>query len=194
MGSEYELKFRATPAQLEQLLTDFPGDWQEIPMKTTYFDTADRRISQKKQTLRQRMEGGHGVCTLKTPASGGIRGEWEVPGEALGAALPLLSRQSGLCLPRPSELIPVCGATFTRLALRLSFGDWEAELSLDRGMLQNGPHALPFAEVELELKAGAPGQLDRFGREFQVRYHLETEPRSKYLRARLLGEEDPHGI
>ena len=73
MGIEFELKYRATEAQLSALEAAFPGDAQMIRMHTRYYDTKDRAFSQRKLTLRCRLENGQPVCTLKTPADGNAR-------------------------------------------------------------------------------------------------------------------------
>ena len=91
-------------------------------------------------------------------------------------------------------LIPVCGAEFVRLARTMDMEGCTGELALDEGVLRNGARELPFAEVEAELKQGERMRLDLFGALLAKQYHLEREPRSKYLRARLLGQEEPHGI
>ena len=39
MGREFELKYRATPEQLERIRTGLALDWQTISMETVYYDT-----------------------------------------------------------------------------------------------------------------------------------------------------------
>ena len=95
MGTEFELKYRADRAGLEEIRAAFPGAWAVIPMETTYYDTVSGDISCRRWTLRHRLEGETRVCTLKTPAPGGARGEWEVTGQSIGGALPELARLSG---------------------------------------------------------------------------------------------------
>ena len=64
MNVEFELKYRATEAQLAAIGAAY-GPFREITMETTYFDTPDRVFSQRKWTLRQRLENGVSVCALK---------------------------------------------------------------------------------------------------------------------------------
>ena len=197
MGTEYELKFRADAAVLEAIRDAFPGDWRRIPMKTTYYDTPDGAISARRWTLRHRMEGETHVCTQKTPAEGHARAETEIQCSDIRAAIPLLARASGmeeLNALAAGGLIPVCGAEFVRLAKTMDMAGCVGELALDQGVLRNGSKELPFAEVEAELKQGRRTELDAFGAVLALKYHLEREPRSKYLRARLLGQEETHGI
>ena len=68
MGIEFELKYRATPAQQAALLERFGGQGRAISMETTYYDTPDRYLSARHITLRRRMENNVSVCTVKTPA------------------------------------------------------------------------------------------------------------------------------
>ena len=57
MGREFELKFRATEAQQAAILEKYEG-FRKIAMETTYYDTADRALSARRITLRQRKENG----------------------------------------------------------------------------------------------------------------------------------------
>lgn len=198
MGMEYELKYRADADRLQRIRAAFPGDWRRIPMKTTYYDTPSRALSGRSWTLRHRMEGETHVCTLKTPAAGHARGEWEIECSDIEAAVPRLAQLAQLpeLIALAAEgLIAVCGAEFVRQALTMPMEGCTGELALDEGVLRNGARALPFAEVEAELKQGQRVCLDRFGWLLAKEYSLEKEPRSKYFRARLLGEqEENHGI
>lgn len=185
MGREFELKFRATPAQQDDILTAF-GPLNPISMETTYFDTENRSLSKRKWTLRRRLENGNSVCTLKTPAEGGARGEWEVACDDILAAVPELCR-----LGAPEELIaltengvvPVCGAKFTRLAGLQTVKETTLELAVDRGILLGGGKEVPLCEVEVELKQGQELEAIAFGRMLCGAYGLETEQLSKYRRA-----------
>lgn len=185
MGIEYELKFRATEAQLEQIRKDYPQTWQRLEMETTYYDTRDGALSARFFTLRRRLENGRGVCTLKVPAEKG-RGEWELEAEDLEQAIPELCK-----LGAPAELVtltkdgivPTCGARFTRLANTLSWESGVLELALDRGYLSGGDRREAFCEVEVELKSGKPEDADLFARLLAARYGLSPQPASKFRRA-----------
>lgn len=67
MGIEFELKFRAKPEILETLRQQIPGEETLFRMETTYYDTREGALSERKITLRRRMENEVSVCTLKTP-------------------------------------------------------------------------------------------------------------------------------
>ena len=61
MGKEFELKFKATPEKQEEIAKDF-APFSAISMETTYYDTKDRALAQRKMTLRRRLENGISVC------------------------------------------------------------------------------------------------------------------------------------
>ena len=138
MGREFELKYRADAGVLAAIQKKF-GEFTAITMETAYYDTQDSLLNRLHWTLRRRYENGISVCTLKTPAAGGGRGEWEVPAPDIAAALPLLQQldtPEGLRIFTADCLILSCGARFTRLAKTLTIPGAVVELALDRGVLQ----------------------------------------------------------
>lgn len=194
MGREFELKFRSDAGKNAAVRETY-GEFSPISMETTYYDTPDRELRNRRWTLRRRYENGVSVCTVKTPAANGGRGEWEVEAEDISAALTAL-----ISLGAPEELIAltqkgiieICAARFTRLAKTISLEDGAIELALDAGYLLGGGEALPFAEVEVELKAGEDTVATRFARQLAAQFHLEPEPKSKLQRALELGDRN-HG-
>ena len=194
MGQELELKYRATPEALAAIRNAFPGDYTEIRMETTYYDAPDGSLSARRWTLRCRRENDTYVCTLKTPtADPGIRGEWELECDDIEKAIPLLAEASGLAELTEltaGDIVPTCGARFTRLALPVALEDGTAELALDAGILINGAKELPFAEMELELKSGDPEALTATAQAIAHRFGLEYERKSKFARASMLGMEE----
>lgn len=187
MGREFELKYRANARVLSAIAAEF-GGFSSISMETTYYDTPDRRLSAQRITLRRRLENGRSVCTVKTPASGGARGEWEVEMDAIGDAITALCKLSDVSLPSAGELIPVCGAKFTRLAKTENVAGCMVEIALDSGILLGGGKEIPLCEVEVELKDGS----EQIARVFAVclaeKYHLPRETKSKFRRALALAE------
>ena len=193
MGTEFELKYRADRAGLEEIRAAFPGAWAVIPMETTYYDTVSGDISCRRWTLRHRLEGETRVCTLKTPAPGGARCEWEVTGQSIGGALPELARLSGedfLETLTEKKLTVACGARFTRMSRLLELPGCTAELALDGGVLLGGGRELEFFETELELKSGDPQALVEYAAGFAARFGLAREPLSKFARAKALAQEE----
>lgn len=191
MGVEYELKFSATAPQQQSILEAFPGPVQKISMETTYYDTADGALAKRHITLRRRMENGVSVCTLKTPAPGAARGEWDCLCSSIEEAISELCKLSGfqqLLLLTIHGVQPLCGARFTRQALVIRQPDFTAELALDQGMLLGGGKEIPLCEVELELKAGSEAALNDFAAAFAQRFDLKIEKKSKFSRARALAK------
>lgn len=191
MGREFELKYAAAPEQQARLLADYPLPWQTIAMETTYYDTPAGDLGRLKWTLRRRFENGVSVCTLKTPAPGGGRGEWELECGDIEAAIPELCKLSGsrqLLLLASEGLIPVCGARFTRQAALLELPECLVELAVDRGVLSGGGRELPLCEIEAELKDGSEEAAAAFAAALAAKYGLTAEPRSKYRRALMLAK------
>lgn len=192
MAIEFELKYRANPQQQEAIRLAFPGEYRVIPMVTTYYDTPDKTLSRRRWTLRHRQEGENQVCTLKVPADRGARGEFEVLCPDILTAIPKLAELSGieeLLTLTAQGVNAVCGVRFTRLAKLVEAEDFTAELALDAGAFVNGDRTQEFAEVELELKSGSRDALLAFSQEFSSKFALEAESKSKYARARALGQE-----
>ena len=185
MSREFELKFRASTRQITAIVEDFEG-FREISMETTYYDTPENDLSQRKWTLRRRLENGLSVCTLKTPAENGGREEWEIPCEDIQAAIPELCKLGG-----PAELEAltrngvqkVCGARFIRQAALINAEGCTVELALDRGILQGGARIEFLREVEVELKEGSEEAAVTFARTLAAKYGLIPERASKYARA-----------
>lgn len=191
MSIEFELKYAATPEILAQLRRDFGQPETTLSMQTTYFDTPSGALSALHYTLRQRMENGICVSTVKVPLAGSARGEWECVCETLEEAVPRLCGMGA-----PQELldaqregfVPVCGARFTRHCYQLSFAEGWAELALDEGILIGGSKEIPLWEVELEHKAGAQEETLQLAQAIKDKYRLCPEPLSKFQRARGLAE------
>lgn len=191
MGTEFELKYAATAAQLEILKNRYPH-LRPIAMETTYYDNAAGDFSRLKWTFRRRMENEKSICTLKTPMAGLGRAEFEVECGDLLEAVPALIAQGA-----PAELAglvaggiaPSCGAKFTRLAGILELPGCTAELALDEGILLGGGKELPFREVEVELKEGSEEAVTAFAESFATELGLVPEYKSKVARARQLVQE-----
>ena len=190
MGIEFELKYAASQADLEKLKTRFPY-LRPIAMETTYFDNNNGDFSRLKWTFRRRMENEKSICTLKTPAKGLGRAEFEVECGDILEAVPQLIAQGA-----PKELLflvsqgiaPSCGAKFTRLAGLLELDGCTVELALDEGYLLGGGKELPFREVEVELKSGSEAAATAFATGLAAEYGLKAESRSKVARARALAD------
>lgn len=186
MGQEYELKFRATHKDLAGIQARWPGQWQAIQMRTTYYSTPSGKLEQLRCTLRSRLENGVCVCTLKTPAVNGVRGEWEIECDRIEDAIPELckfSRWEELAFLLEEPVFPTCGARFTRLAKTVALPACTLEIALDEGVLTGDGKELPLCEVEVELKAGERAGADAFAAALAAEFSLEVQPESKFRRA-----------
>ena len=185
MGRKFELKYAASEHVLAALQAQY-GPGRTIRMESTYFDTADHRLSRARMTLRLRLENNESVCTLKTPLPDGSRGEWECPATDIEqgiAALLALGAPDTLKQLTGGGLIPVCGAAFTRCAIDLPTEDGSAELALDQGVLTGGGKQIPLREVEIELKSGSEEAALALAAQIAAAYSLQREPKSKFRRA-----------
>lgn len=200
MGREVEVKLQAKSQAVLQVVEQDPlvqtakkGAARDLTMETVYYDTKGNDLSARRWTLRLRRENGRPVVTVKTPAPGRGRGEWETPCETIHEAVPQLME-----LGAPKELkrlvaegvFPRCSASFHRKAIDLILpdGTW-AELALDQGKLTGGSREEAFAEVEVELKTGSEEAVDGFAQGLALRYGLTVQPKSKFARAAALAEE-----
>ena len=188
MGREFELKFAATPEKLTEIYSQWQG-WEEISMETTYFDTPDRRLSKKHCTLRRRMENGISVCTMKTPADGFGRGEWDLQAPWNEETVEKLFTKAAQEQIPFSELSAVCGARFLRKAKMVVLKDCTVEIALDQGVLLGGGKEIPLCEMEVELKSGSEDAVLQWAGELAVCYDLKVEHQSKFKRAVALAQE-----
>ena len=191
MSVEFELKFSATAAVQEAIERAYPAAYQIITMETTYYDAPDGALSARHITLRRRMENGVSVCTVKTPAPGLARGEWECECGNIEDGI------TALCaLGAPRELLiltadgvePICGARFTRRAGLIECDGATVEIALDSGVLLGGGKEIPLCEVECELKAGSPEAVVAFGKALAEQFGLTVQRKSKFRRALALAK------
>lgn len=191
MGLEYERKYKTDAQTLQKIHASLPAPYDTFQMETTYYDTADCALSQRKITLRRRFENGISVCTLKTPAGGFGRGEFQTEASTIHEAIPILCKLSGFAELEDiikSGLTEVCGAKFTRIARKISFGNSILELALDQGVLLGNGRQLPLCEVEVELISGASKDADQYGALLSAKFALQEEFVSKFRRAMALAK------
>ena len=188
MGREFELKFRSDADKIASIKEKY-GDFTTISMETTYYDTPDRKLSERHCTLRRRMENETSVCTYKYPHKDGGRGEWEVEAASIEEGIiKLCDAGAGpeLLYATVAGLVEVCGARFTRLAAPLEVPGATVELALDQGVLIGNGKELPFAEVEVELKEGTDEAAIAFAKALAEEFGLVPEGKSKFARAMAL--------
>lgn len=182
MGKEFELKYAATPEQQRAVVAEF-GDFSQIAMETTYYDTPDGAFAAEKMTLRRRFENGKSVCTLKAPAGLHSRREWEVEAASIELGIKELCKLAGREELAVVTLVSVCGARFTRLAKTVDLEECTVEIAVDGGVLVAGTRQIPLCEIEVELKSGSEDAAVTFARILAEKYGLHPEPKSKFRRA-----------
>ncbi len=185
MGREFELKFQANAEKIAAIQEKYAA-FTPISMETVYYDSFDHKLSFRRWTLRRRLENGRSVCTLKTPLADGSRGEWEVESPSIMSGVLALCRSGApmeLMAMTAGGVVPVCGAKFTRLAAAMELEGTIVELALDQGVLMGAGKELPFAEVEVELKAGKEETAVAFAKALAAEFDLPPEPKSKQQRA-----------
>lgn len=205
LATEIEMKISVPNEEiLNQILEDpeltqyMKDDYETRHMRSTYYDTADGVLSQRKWTLRLRDEGGHYVAAFKTAnmsddAGFFTRNEWQCNAEDIYAAIPMLIDQGAprelKSLLKDSPLVVTCGAEFDRKAAYLFMDDGvRIEMAGDLGYLFSGDKKQPICELELELLYGDAGSLPPLCSQLIEHYDLHEEQRSKYQRARALSE------
>ncbi|WP_035691473.1 CYTH and CHAD domain-containing protein [Azospirillum halopraeferens] len=205
---ETELKLSVRPEDLAVLrAAPVPGGRGRAVTRTlesVYFDTADRRLSKRRVTLRVRKQDDRYVQTVKSapsPDSGLTRGEWEVP---VAGGVPDLSALTDpealaqLGMVGDADLRPVFHATIHRTTRTVRGGDGATastvEVAFDEGeiRLPDGT-TLAVAEVELELKEGDGAALFRLAGELARAAPLRLETRTKAARGFALAEGTADG-
>lgn len=182
MGREVEWKYRCPPACFDAIEKGFSG-WKTITMETTYLDTPEGTLNQRKWMLRRRLENGVPVTTVKLPLADGSRGEWETTADDAINELCKLGAPSELAVLAENGLEEICGARFVRMAALVDLPRCRVELALDRGWFFAGDKTQPFSELEVELKDGRETDAAAFAQSLARQYHLEPENKSKAQRA-----------
>ncbi len=169
-------------------------------MRSTYYDTPDNLLHQRKWTLRYRDEGGRPMVAFKTAnrsndAGFFTRGEWQCSVENIEDAIPILIDQGAprelKSLLKGKGLRPCCGADFQRRSVCLYMDEGvRIEMAGDHGTLFGGGREAPICELELELLYGDAGCLVPLCQQLMDEYGLTVELRSKYQRARALAMEE----
>ena len=197
MGKETEYKLAVGDLQLldcilcsRMVMEKLCAPYAYIRMRTTYYDTEDGFLAQRRWMLRLRTEDGRSVVTMKTPGEGHTRGEWEVESGYLDEALPALAKlgaPEAIGRLAAAALLPVCGANFTRITAPLRLSEkTSCTLCGDLGDLTGGGKKALLCELELELQAGEEADVQAFAKTLAERFHLHEQPRSKLQRARAL--------
>lgn len=203
MATEIEMKL-SVPDQktLEQVLSDpeilqyTKDDYVVRHMTSTYYDTPDNQLHQRRWSLRLRDEGGQKIAAMKTAnmsdgAGFFTRNEWQCVAESIEDAIPMLIDQGAprelKAIAKANQLVARCGAEFDRKSVCLYLDEGvRIEMAADYGTLFGNGQEAPICELELELLYGDAASLVPLCDQLRAVYGLSEERRSKCQRARAL--------
>ncbi|MEO7911664.1 MAG: CYTH domain-containing protein [Roseiflexaceae bacterium] len=164
----------------------------------TYFDTADRRLTADRTTLRVRDLGERRIATVKrslsTKAGIHTRDEWEV--DLDGGEHPLdwpasPARDRALAALDGAPIFPLMTIHTSRQYSYALLDDLQvAEISLDEGVILAGGRTVGFRELEAELlPQGTCADLDALIEQLHAHFMLIPESRGKKKRGLALLEQ-----
>ena len=188
MATEIEMKLSVPDqATLDKVLSDpqllqyARDDYEVRHMKSTYYDTTDNQLHQRKWTLRLRDEGGQTLAAFKTAnrsdeAGFFTRSEWQCSVDNIEDAIPMLIDQGAprelKSLLKGRELVPCCGAEFDRKAVCLYMDEGvRIEIAGDLGCLFSGDSLFQGSIGRTDLAGGSFDELRE-----AIRSHLFTLP------------------
>jgi triphosphatase len=187
MAEEIELKLRMPPSQLQKLRRHpliralAQGKASNDRLVSTYFDTPDFRLRERRIALRIREKGDRRIQTLKVPPGGLCAASGGTANGAAGqdGAQHHLEFETDVTGDKPDldaisdegirsvltekgvgdQLEPAFTTKIDRRTLPLLMADSRIELALDEGSIVANGKSLPIAEAELELLSGQPERL-----------------------------------
>ncbi len=162
-------------------------------LESSYFDTADGMLRNKKAALRLRRENERTVCCMKLrgeeESTDGLRAHEEYQCDAGTLEdglrqLPEKGAPEALCGELlHAELKEICTVSFRRCAVLLQEQDTVCELALDKGELRREGRGAPLCEIELEYVAGDEKAFHALAAELADQLDLVPENESKLARA-----------
>lgn len=190
--SEQELKLNVpvvAQARVEQAVQR--AKFSQIQLRALYFDTPSRALVRARIALRLRLEGNQWVQTLKMPGEHSlsrIEINQDRPGPTLDLSL-YAGTPAGEVLAGLTEPLQVCYETDVQRLLRdIRSPSGTVELAFDRGWLRAGALQLPISEVEFELKRGSLAAVFEIGKQWQQKFGLILDFRSKAERGDQLAQ------
>ena len=187
MGTEFELKFKAT-AEQQAAIEALYGGFMSTNMESEYYDTLPGELALQRMVLRRRLENDRYICTCKAPMKDNARMEWEVECDDIRQAIEKLCKLGAPKMLKKltaGSLCIYCGARFVRKHRLLEMEGATVELALDAGVFIGGGREKPLCEIEVELKSGSEEVALRFAEELAERFGLVVEPLSKFQQALL---------
>ncbi len=163
--AETELKFvlDAQGCALLRERLERSGAEERRELHSVYFDTRGQRLRKAGLALRMRRDGDRWIQTVKAKAAnhGGLQRAEEDEAEMPDARVDLAAiadaglRDAVKAALKGKLLHPVCETRMSRLlVMQHGEGGAAVEVALDEGEIIAGGRAVPFRELELELKSG----------------------------------------
>jgi len=158
---------------------------------SVYFDTPEPKVHEAGYSLRIRKAGDDHVQTVKTNGGAGLfdRGEWEAPVDDLKVEPKALKKTPlGKLKKLGNKFEPQVRSEVERATWLIDRDGSLVEVVLDRGSVSAGGEEQEFQELELELRAGAPGALFGLAKQMAEDVPLEIGVLSKEQRGLMLAE------
>lgn len=161
MSQEIELKLTISEASIDHflalpILNPYKAEVEQL--SNTYFDTAQRHLTERGAALRIRKDQHGFLQTLKTKGQnvGGLhqREEWETRLADDHLDLSVLADEAGFVEFNEADFEAIFKTDFQRTSWLVSYENSTIEVVLDQGLVVAGDRAEPILELELELKDG----------------------------------------
>ncbi|MEX0807782.1 MAG: CHAD domain-containing protein [Dongiaceae bacterium] len=201
MSREFELKLHLPATQAaafrrEPLLQRLArGPVSTRNLRSIYFDTPDRNLSNAGVALRVRRVNRRWIQTIKLPvptASAQVHEEIEAQ---VRGPLPELGLRERDILARtcdraidPAALVSIFETRIKRTAWPLRFESTDIELVYDAGLVEADGREERISEIELELEDGEPRRLFDVALRLAQAHPLTIEPRTKSARGFALAD------
>ncbi len=158
--------------------------------KTVYYDTDDFRLKEGKVALRIRDTGDDIIATLKTLITAEYNFHRREEIEVLINDIPqnidieiFEAKKIGLDLKKiigTKKLIPFMHTEIERKMFHVKNGDSIIDVALDIGKVVTNTNEASISEMELELVSGPENGLLSLGKQFEGKYKLRPEVKTKY--------------
>lgn len=168
MTREIELKLEVDPDDLPLVRQDpllAAAESASNHQVTVYYDTRETALKKRGFTLRVRSVGGTFIQTVK-PVTGSVgllsREEFESEVGSLEPDIGLLADHPLHALLTDADvhrLEPIIRSDVNRTSWQIGRRNGTMQVDLDHGTVRAGEHCQEFAEIEFELRDGAPSSL-----------------------------------
>lgn len=192
MERETEIKLTSTPPMLGVLKRDarFQDGSVKQTLVSTYFDTADYRLTSARVRLRLRTGGGKIEQTMKRAHEGSstfatqMEHSCALDREQLDlGAFPPSTRKIIESLTAGKPLIPIARTNVERETRIIKYRRATIEAAFDSGTIKAADRSGPICELELELKRGRLAGLLSLARDLPLGPDLGWSASSKGTRA-----------